>query len=796
LREIRSATAAARVAKLYTVTPLRLSHRFVAFSFLSATAIIAACSSDGTTNGAGPAASSSSSGAVADGGLVTLPDGRVVLADGGDPDGPSAPIVQKDLPLDTPELGGYKLTEYFPDTMKMSIPAAMAWPTDTTKSPLILERTGNVVVMENGARRNVLDFTAKVALLSEGGALGMVTHPQFGDGAGPKPYAYFWYNELNSPKNHQRLVRYTWSTAMNAFDPASELIMVDEEEEHPEHNAGRMQFGSDGFLYFGNGDDINEANHQTLSRALFAGIFRIDVDSDPTKSHPIPRQPTVGTTTGYMIPNDNPFVGQGGLEEFYALGFRNPFMFSFDRQTHDLWVGDVGDSFREEINKVQKGGNYQWPVDEGELVREPGVTLTIGTSVAPISYYTHWEMANLSAIMGGFIYRGKSMPELTGKYIYSDWPSDRVWALDLTTTPPTRTTLIHSDYQHQPMALTEDNDGEVYLLHLTGAAKITKNPLPDMPQRLVETKLFKDVSTMTIADDFQPYEINSPLYSDGAAKKRWISVPTGQKVTVNADGTLKFPVGTRFVKQFDLPDTVKPHNRAMHLETRVLVVGNQTTYGLSYRWNTDGTDAVLTPDGFEEHFTDDATGQDRVWRTPAFGQCWECHKEENRVLGFTQMQINLNRSSDGKLQPQAFADSGLFDPSTIGSWPTPLTKPTDTTASVEDRALAYLAANCSGCHHQGASYTGGEQTWIASPGVALADRGLINQPNHNYPVAAGLGLDQGNAPLIAPGDPDGSLLMRRIKSTDHDLMMPPLGRNLVDADAVALIQSWIASLPH
>jgi uncharacterized repeat protein (TIGR03806 family) len=340
-----------------------------------------------------------------------------------------------------------------------------------------------------------------------------------------------------------------------------------------------------------------------------------------------------------------------------------------------------------------------------------------------------------------------------------------------------------------PMAMAEDNDGEVYLLHMTGVAKIVKDAAPlDVPKRLLETKIFKDLATMTIEDGFVPYSINSPLWSDGAAKQRWISVPAGQKVTVDDKGNFIYPVGTRFVKQFDLPDTVKPRGRSKHLETRVLVVGNKTTYGLSYRWNAEGTDATLAPEGFDETITDDNNGQTRVWHTPSFGQCWECHRAENRVLGFTQKQTNTGG------QPAMFGTKGIIDPAVVASWAPALAQPTDTTKSLEERALAYLAANCSGCHHEGASYTGGEPTWIATPGVPLAERRLVNQPNHNYPVAAGLGLTQGLAPLIKPGDPNGSLLVKRLQTDNHDLMMPPLGKNIVDQEAAKLVADWVQSM--
>jgi hypothetical protein len=106
--------------------------------------------------------------------------------------------------------------------------------------------------------------------------------------------------------------------------------------------------------------------------------------------------------------------------------------------------------------------------------------------------------------------------------------------------------------------------------------------------------------------------------------------------------------------------------------------------------------------------------------------------------------------------------------------------------------MAYLAANCSGCHHAGASYLGGEETWLANPGVPLQSRGLVNAPHHNSPMALALGL--GGAPLVDPGNPGNSILLARIKSTDEKLQMPPLGRHTVDLEGAALIEAWINSL--
>jgi glucose/arabinose dehydrogenase len=748
------------------------------------------------------------------------PDGGAAARDG-DGDGAEGPIVQKEFPLTTPSLGGYTLVDAFPDLV-FDIPAAIAWPSGQP-TPFVLERTGQIKRVEGGGKtaRTVLDYGSQVHVAGEGGAVGMALHPQFGDGTGTKPYVYVWYNACEpssacTASYSQRLQRYTWSSALNAFDPASVLTMIEEREFENVHNAGKLAFGpTDGFLYFGNGDDSQVANHQTITRGLFAGLFRIDVDADPAKSHAIPAGHTTDlspfTRQGYGIPNDNPFVGAvaNGLEEFYALGFRNPFSWSFDRKTGDLWLGDVGDSFREEVNHVVKGGNYQWPIKEGELANvTTGITqYAIGTPTPPVFSYSHAEIADLSSIFGGAVYRGASLPELEGKYVFTDWISNRVWALDLTRSPVTRTTLVDHQFKSQPMGIGQDNDGELYVLQYgptrgeaeTGGhvKKLARDPSGGaLPRRLRETFLFSDVPSLTPAADLVPYDVSSPLWSDGASKKRWIRLPRGQKVTAEADGTLKIPTGTIFVKQFDLPDDLTVAGRSRHLETRVMLVGRDTTYGYTFRWNAAGTDATIVTDGEDETLTDAKTGATRRWHYPSFGECWSCHRngwddlagtkrnDRYRILGFTAPQLAPEQRTQ-------LVTRGVLD-ADLAQLPAALPQPSDPSKPLEERAIAYLAANCSPCHHENASYTGGGQTWLASPGAGdLAARGLDRTAN-NYPMTVRLGIPGGK--LVARGNPGGSVLLGRIRSNDPDLRMPPLARNVVDTAGAALIEQWIGNL--
>lgn len=693
------------------------------------------------------------------------------------------PPVPRDFPLATPSLGGFSLAAAFADA-KVNLPSALVWPKVDGAAPFVLERTGRVLSLGTGGAHLVLDISDAVALISESGALGMALHPMFGDGTGAKPYVYVWYNARGASANTQRLSRFTWSTMTSSFDRSSEAILVEEAEKAAEHNGGRIQFGPDGFLYFGNGDDLDEANHQRLDRALFAGIFRIDVDSiGGAVSHPPPRQPEGGSTAGYFVPNDNPFVGvAGALEEHYALGLRNPFSFSFDRKTGALWAGDVGDTWRDEVDHVVSGGNYEWPYREGNVVRGTAPP-TIGKSFLPAYDYSHAEMADLTAVIGGYVYRGAELPELAGKYVYSDWPSGRVWALDVAATPARRTTLIDHQWKRPPLALAEDEHGEIYVLTMDGISKLVRDASgAKVPKRLSETTLFKSVASLEPDARLVPYDVRSPLWSDAAVKRRWIGLPKGQHVEVGEKAALSFPAGTVFVKHFELPPSVTPHARTHRLETRVMVVGTETTYGLTYRWNAQGTDADLVVEPSDEKIQDDAGRQERTWHFPSFGQCWSCHRPENRILGFTAQQVDL----------AALAARGVFDPAAVVGLPKGLARPSDEAASLDERASAYLAANCSSCHHAGASYLGGGDTWNASPGVPVADRGLIGAPNHNRPMARALGL--ASAPLVDPGNPAGSILLARVKTNDPDLRMPPLARNVVDDEGARLLEAWIRSL--
>jgi glucose/arabinose dehydrogenase len=240
----------------------------------------------------------------------------------------------------------------------------------------------------------------------------------------------------------------------NQADPDSELIVMEIEQPYQNHNGGAIEFGPDGFLYIalGDGGDRNDpkANGQNLGSVL-GKILRIDVD-----------HPSAGKN--YGIPADNPFVDvDGALPEIYAFGLRNPWRIAFDKETGLLWAGDVGQELWEEVVLVTKGGNYGWSTREGSHAfgNRPPVE-GVSAPIEPVWEYDH-QIGK--SITGGRVYRSSRVGDLTGKYLYADYVTGKIWALsyDPATGKATRNDQVIPE-NVLVLAFGEDESGEVYYL--------------------------------------------------------------------------------------------------------------------------------------------------------------------------------------------------------------------------------------------------------------------------------------------------------------------------------------------
>jgi glucose/arabinose dehydrogenase len=238
----------------------------------------------------------------------------------------------------------------------------------------------------------------------------------------------------------------------DTIDTGNERRIIEVPDFASNHNGGRVLFGPDGYLYLslgdgGGGGDPQE-NGQNLD-SMLGKVLRIKVTGEDR----------------YSVPPDNPFVGAAGLDEIWAWGFRNPWRYSFDRSTGALWLGDVGQGSFEEVDLVVRGGNYGWDCYEGFAVFESNGCPAEGLQPPRAVYGTH--DAGSCAITGGYIYRGTALPELVGRYVYADYCSGLIWALDAGN--PSAQPAIIIDSEHSISSFAELPDGELLVLTFSNA---------------------------------------------------------------------------------------------------------------------------------------------------------------------------------------------------------------------------------------------------------------------------------------------------------------------------------------
>ncbi len=691
----------------------------------------------------------------------------------------------------------------------------------------VWEREGRVWTFQNspGAtqKKLVLDIHNQCQGWDDSGLLGVAFHPGFAT----NHYVFLYYtwikpgtvvgdpntrpNPILPDAYHDRLSRFTLD-ANGVAIPGSETVFIDQTDQTVWHHGGGMFFHpTNGFLYLTIGDNSVGDNDQVINRSLFSGVLRLDVDCrGGNVSHPIPRQPLNGVTAHYFIPNDNPFVGRSNaLEEFFCLGLRSPHRMTLDPPTGRIFIGDVGESAREEIDVIEPGEsglNFQWNRCEGTLgeMKLP----YIGISRGPLLDYPH---SDGRAVIGGYVYHGRNFAsDLGGKYIFGDNVYRIIWTLDETTTPPKKNILCVMPRGNGPNSGADytglssfgtDASGEIYFCQMSsiGGRIFTlarggpPPPAKSFPKLLSQTGAFRDLASLAPASGLIPYTVNSPLWSDGAVKSRWMALPTNTVIGFAPNGEWTFPPGAVFVKTFELPvDDTNP-KILRRLETRLLVRDtNGTVYGASYKWRADHSDADLVTAGTNEDILIQTATGTRIqrWFYPGRQDCLTCHTPASGgVLGIKTRQLNgpfkyPNGVTDNQLR--AWNHLGLFDMKLdereIPHF-TRLVAVTDISASLEWRVRSYLDANCAQCHRPG----GAEAFFDARIDTPLEKQNLVSGPVENP-----LGIS--GAKIIVPRDTGKSVLFRRV-SIAGNLQMPPLAKNVVDRNAVSVIAKWINSLP-
>jgi len=315
-------------------------------------------------------------------------------------------------PAPPPAAGAYRLAQVLPsaDFERMVafalIPGASNQAVIVTQGGKVyrLSLSGAAPDLYGDLSARVIDFNAE----NEGGLLGLAFSPSFQ--SDHRVYLYFTSNDCGSGAGRcDVLARYTVSA--NTINAGSEVVLVEVDDPYPNHNGGQILFGPDGYLYVALGDGGGSGDPEETGQDrtdLLGSILRIDVSG-----------------SGYTVPSDNPFPGN----PVFAFGLRNPWRFSFDRETGAMWVGDVGQNDWEEVERVVKGGNYGWDCYEGFASYEPAGCPSSGL-IMPRAVYSSGSESEECSVTAGYVYRGLSMPELDGWYVYGDFCSGKIWAVN------------------------------------------------------------------------------------------------------------------------------------------------------------------------------------------------------------------------------------------------------------------------------------------------------------------------------------------------------------------------------
>lgn len=407
----------------------------------------------------------------------------------------------------------------------LSSPLFVTHAGDGSNRLFIVERGGVIKVLQPGGSISVfLDITSRVVSGGEQGLLGLAFHPLHE--ANGRFFVFY-----TRAAGEIAIAEYNLTTNRNVASTAETIVLTIPHPGHTNHNGGMLAFGADGFLYAGVGDGggANDVpnNAQNLD-TLLGKILRIDIN------------PPAGSGLTYVSPPDNPFVGSVGRDEIFAWGMRNPWRFSFDRSTHQLWVADVGQGSREEVDTpIVSGGNYGWRVYEGFSCtgNDPGLC-TPTNYLPPLFEYAHAN--GRCSITGGYVYRGSQNAVPAGTYLYGDFCTGEILGWDGTSQNLLLDTPLNIS------SFGEDEAGEVYVVGLGGTVSriVSTTPPPPPPPPSCTYVISPTRASFSRAGGTGSVAVTTQTGCvwTAASNESWIVVTGGASGTGN--GTVTYSVGS------------------------------------------------------------------------------------------------------------------------------------------------------------------------------------------------------------------------------------------------------------
>lgn len=686
------------------------------------------------------------------------------------------------FPLSVPATGPLRIVPAF-SQLRFSQPLFLGFAPGLPDKIFLVEQSGRIKYFTNDAQSRetlvLADFSSVISTAGdEMGLLGLAFAPDF---ATSREF-YVSYTAENPRRLEVARLRASVQAPLRA-DVTQREIVITVPKTNPRqnnHNGGMLAFGPDGYLYIGTGDGggAGDQDSNAQNRSVLLGkMLRIDARGGRP----------------YRIPADNPFVNIPNVRpEIWAWGLRNPWRFAFDAGTGALWLADVGQDAWEEINIIQRGQNYGWRIFEGNANHNNPDNLNPANFAAPLFAFPQRGNEPSGSITGGYVYRGTRIPNLQGAYIYGDYLSGRVWKLNTVGTEVRNEEITRGQSIPSLTSFGVDAAGEIYLISRNGnifrlEAAPQDEPAVRIPRRLADTGIFADLATLRVNEGFESYEVNSPLWSDGAQKKRWIALPARGQINFRAAGNWEFPSGTLMVKHFELP--MGPITK--RLETRLLFKHAEGWRGYTYRWNAEGTDAELLEDGATEELRwteGENRARRQVWNYPSRTSCLNCHVSSmGFALGTNTAQLN-RADPQGRNQLRRWFEAGALDrdPGDTASLEA-FAEITNAQANLQHRVKSYLHVNCAQCHNPQGVAPGQLDMRYST---ALPQMNLVGIA----PTQGNLGI--ADAQRIFAGDRRRSILFKRMESLDPQIRMPSLATSVADENALENIGAWIDSLPR